>query len=338
MSDSAFTETVTVSTRYVTVGSIVLRNVAGPYNSPPMVSRGNNYDADLLDWVFWAKEVKGLSPNTVRVRMDFLHRLSTFVGVALRHVEPHHLLKFERLAIAGRAPESRRAYACHIRAFYRWAKQTGIVSHDPSEVLTLPSVPRHLPRPIEEDDLASALHSARPKMRAMIVLAAWAGLRCCEIATLDWSDVHREPDGSAFLHVQGKGQKERRVEIGQAVIAALQGYGMKRRGAMFIGQDGRQIDPKSVSRSINRFLATHDIAATAHQLRHRYGTVAFQLSRDLRLVQEMMGHASPQTTAGYTRPSQEAASKMVAALDALALPTPRAGRKPAGVGLQGQPA
>lgn len=291
-----------------------------------MGTRGIGYDADLLDWVFWAKEVKGLSVNTVRVRMDFLHRLSTFVGLPLRDVEPHHLLNFERLAIAGRAPESRRSYACHIRAFYRWAKQAGIVVHDPSEVLTLPSVPRHLPRPIEEDDLAIALGAARPKMRAMIILAAWAGLRCQEIALMDWADVHREQDGSTFLHVRhGKGQKERRVEVGQVVIDALQSYGMKRRGPMFIGLDGRQIEPKSVSRSINRFLANNGIDATAHQLRHRYGTLAFQVSRDLRLVQEMLGHASPQTTAGYTRPSQEASSKMVAALDALALPAPRIG-------------
>jgi integrase len=254
--------------------------------------------------------------------MDFLHRLSKFVGIPLREVEPHHLLSFERLAIAGRAPESRRSYACHIRAFYRWARQSGIVEHDPAEVLTLPSVPRRLPRPIDEYDLAIALQAARPKMRAMITLAAWAGLRCQEIALMDWADVYREPDGSAFLHVRyGKGQKERRVEIGQVVVQALQAYGMRRRGAMFLGLDGRQIDPKSVSRSINRFLAANGIEATAHQLRHRYGTMAYAVSRDLRMVQEMLGHASPQTTAGYTRPSREAATRMVAELDALALPS-----------------
>ena len=54
-----------------------------------------------------------------------------------------------------------------------------------------------------------------------------------------------------------------------------------------------------------------------HQLRHRYGTMAYQLSRDLRMVQEQMGHASTITTAGYTRPSAEAAARMVAAMDGL---------------------
>jgi integrase len=55
-----------------------------------------------------------------------------------------------------------------------------------------------------------------------------------------------------------------------------------------------------------------------HQLRHRFGTVAYQLSHDLRLVQELLGHASPQTTAGYTRTSPAASGKLIAALDELA--------------------
>lgn len=288
------------------------------------------HDADLLDYVFWAANVRGLSDNTIRVRLDFLHRLGEFTGRPLRDLEPGHLLRFEKVAIAGRAAESRRSYVCHIRAFYRWALSTGIVSHDPSEVLTLPVVPRHLPRPIDEDDLALALDAARPKMRAMLTLAAYAGLRCCEIATLDWSDVRREPDGSAFIHVRhGKGQKERTVEVGQVVIHALAVYGPKRRGPMFLGQDGRQIDPKSVSSSGNRFLRTNDIAATMHQLRHRYGVVGYQLTRDLRLIQDQMGHASPNTTAGYTRASAEAAARMVAAMDRL-VPTPRIARDPGG--------
>jgi len=282
------------------------------------------YDADLLDYLFWGANVRGLSHNTLRVRMDFLNRLHIFAGIALRDVEPGHLLRFERVAIAGRAAESRRAYCCHLRAFYRWAVKTGICTSDPTEVLTLPQVPKHLPRPIDEDDLTAALTGARPKMAAMITLAAYAGLRCCEIAGLDWSDLRREPDGAAFLHVRkGKGAKERTVEIGQVVVKALQAYGVRRRGPMFMGLDGRQINADSVSKSVNRYLSNQGVEATAHQLRHRYGVVGYQLTRDLRLLQDQMGHASPNTTAGYTRASADAAARMVAAMDALALPSPR---------------
>lgn len=277
------------------------------------------YDPDVLDYAHWARSIRGLSNNTIRVRIDLLQRLYVHTARPLRNLAPGHLLAFERIAIAGRAPETRRAYACHIRAFYRWAGQTGIVTDDPSNMLTLPVVPRHLPRPIDEDDLAAAILGARPKLRAMLTLAAYAGLRCIEIAGLDWIDLRREQDGQAFIHVRkGKGCKERTVEVGRTVVQALQAYGVKRRGPVFLGLEGRPIDPKSVSRAINRHLAGLDIPATAHQLRHRYGTIAYQLSRDLRMVQDQMGHSSPDTTAGYTRASAEAAARMVAAMDDMA--------------------
>jgi site-specific recombinase XerD len=279
-------------------------------------SMPTGFDADVIAYATWARGTRGLSANTVRVRTDFLQRVHVFLGHPLRHAQPGQLLRFEQLAIAGRAAESRRAYVCHLRAFYRWLLQTGVITNDPTTMLTLPRVPKHLPRPIEEDDLFFVLSAAKPKMRAMLTIAAFAGLRCCEIAGLEWSDLRREPDGSAFLLVrQAKGSKHRTVEIGDTVVKALQAYGIKRKGPMFLGVDGRQIAPGSVSRSINRYLRQHGISATAHQLRHRYGTVAYQLSKDLRMVQEQLGHASPNTTAGYARPSAEAAARMVAQMD-----------------------
>lgn len=286
-------------------------------------------DADLLEYAHWARNIAGLADNTIRVRLDLLYRLSTFLDVPLRDAEPGHLLRFERMAIAGRAPESRRAYVCHIRAFYRFLIQQGVIREDPAALLTVPRVPRHLPRPIEEDALIVALSAARPKMRAMLTLAAYVGLRCVEIAALDWQDLRREPDGTAFLLAKGKGGKERTVEVGQTVIRALQAYGMQRRGPVFLGADGRRINARSVSSAGNRFLARYGIQATMHQLRHRYGTVAYQLSRDLRMVQEVMGHASPNTTAGYTRPSSHAQHLMVTAMDDL--PMQRASSLPSAV-------
>jgi len=281
--------------------------------------RMGHIDADVIEYTRWAREIRGLADTTLRVRWDVLARLHAYIDTPLRNAAPGQLLRFERAAIAGRSPETRRAYVCHIRAFYRWALQTGIVNDDPSTLLTLPKVPKHLPRPIAEDDLAIAIATARPKMRAMLTLASYGGLRCVEIAALDWSDLQREPDGGAFLRVQGKGGKERTVEIGETVIRALQGYGIKRRGPMFLGADGARMAARSVSHVGNRYLQRRGIEATMHQLRHRYGTVAYQVSRDLRMVQNQMGHASPNTTAGYTRVSQEAAAAMVAAMDALTL-------------------
>lgn len=291
----------------------------GLSDSYDMASGG--FDADLLAFLQWSKTLKGLSANTIRVRLDLLQRLHVFLGFPLRDVEPGHLLRFEKIAIAGRAAESRRSYVGHIRAFYRWALATGIVSADPSTMLTIPVVPQHLPRPIAEEDLARALDAARPKMRAILVLAAFAGLRAIEISGLLFEDIHREPDGTAYIHVRkGKGNKSRNVEIGQRVIQALQAYGFRRRGYVFLGHDGQPQEPPSISSSANRFLRSQDVDATLHQLRHRYATQMYQVSRDLRMVQIQLGHSSPATTQVYTRPSQDSASRAVRALDDLPLP------------------
>ncbi|MCU1617351.1 MAG: hypothetical protein JWO98_4891 [Frankiales bacterium] len=280
------------------------------------------WDPDLVDYLHWARNLRGLSDNTLRVRIDLLRRLADFLPVPLRAATADHLLSFEHVAIAGRAAETRRVYAVHMRSLYRWMVTAGLIDHDPSTVLTMPILSRRLPRPIDEEDLACAMRGARPKLHAMITLEAFAGLRCCEVAGLEWSDLRREHDGRAYLHVrQGKGGKGRVVEVGATVVRSLQAYGIHRRGPMFLGVDGAQITANAVSRAINRHLLRLDIDATAHQLRHRYGTIGYQLSHDLRMVQEQMGHSSPQTTAGYARPSAEAAARMVAAMDSL--PRPR---------------
>lgn len=276
-------------------------------------------DTDVMDYLLWGKRLKGLSDNTLRVRGDFLQRAHVYLDMPLIEAEPGHLLRFEQVAIAGRKPESVRTYVCHLRAFYRWAMDTGRIDHDPSSLLTLPRVPRHFPRPIAEDDLRTALDAARPKMRAILTLASYGGLRCVEIAGLDWSDLLRESSGNTYLHIRhGKGNKQRTVEVGQTVLQALKGYGIQRRGPMFYGLNGRPISARAVSSNGNSFLRRHGINDTMHQLRHRYGTISYQLSRDIRMVQEQMGHASPTTTAVYTRPSAEAAAAMVAAMDKLA--------------------
>jgi integrase/recombinase XerC len=278
-----------------------------------------------MEFLFWSRNIRGLANNTVRVRFDLLQRLHIYAAKPLRDLTTDDLFRFERAAIAGRSAETRRAYACHVRALYRWMQQTGIRDDNPSDVLTMPKMPKHLPRPIGEDDLHLALGSARPKMRAMITLAAYAGLRCVEIAGLSWEDLHRDAGGT-YLHIRaGKGDRDRTVEIGQMVVQALQAFGIRTRGPMFYGYEGRPMDARSVSSSINRFLKLQGIDCTAHQLRHRYGVIGYQLSNDLRLVQLQLGHSSPATTAIYTRPSADAAARMVALMDQI--PTQREERR-----------
>ena len=289
-----------------------LRLVVSPAGDVATVDR----DADAVDYDRWARDLRGLSENTVRVRGRLLDQLTVFLGKPLREATETDLLRWERAQVAGRAPETRSAYVSHCKAFYRWAVVTGIIAADPSSRLTNPKLPRTLPRPLPEDVLRAAVQRARPKMRLQILLAAFCGLRCQEIAGLHWTDLRTTADGLTTLLIrEGKGGKERVVPVPWVVLEAMLAHGRRRSGPIFYGVDGAQIDARSVSRSLNRFLQQFG-DYTAHQLRHRYGSTAYQLTKDIRLVQELLGHSSPTTTARYAAFDASQTMSMVEAMDA----------------------
>lgn len=273
-------------------------------------------DPDLDEFDRWQEHLRGLRPNTIRVRRDVLGRLSLALGKPLRDATEADLLRWEQVSVAGRKAETRRAYVSHVRAFYRWAVAAGIVTTNPATRLTIPKLHHPLPRPMPESELRQAVQQARPKMRLMILLGAFCGLRCIEIAGLHWSDLQTSPTGETVLLIrEGKGGKERAVPVPAVVLEAMVAFGRRRSGPMFYGLNGGQMTAQSLSRIINQHLARCGVAATAHQLRHRYGTKTYQLTKDLRMVQELLGHTSPQTTARYAAYDQSQTVDMVRAMD-----------------------
>lgn len=293
--------------------SAPLRLVAGGRFAP----HGEAVDPDLIDFDRWQRDLRGLRPNTVRSRHDVLHRVSTYIGKRLRDATEGDLLRWERDQVAGHAAETRRCYVAHVRAFYRWAVLTGIVGAAPTSRLTTPKITQGMPRPIPDEDLRRAVATARPKMRLQMLLAAFCGLRCQEVAGIHWSDLQKDGEQTVLLVREGKGGKERVVPVPQVVLDAMVGpVAPRRSGPMFYGEDAAQIDARSVSSSINRFFQRHGMNYTAHQLRHRYATTIYRLSKDIRLTQELLGHGSPTTTARYAAYDKSQTVDMVAAMDA----------------------
>jgi site-specific recombinase XerD len=278
---------------------------------------GDLLDTDIVDHLFWARDLRGLSPETIRVRRIVLNRLHETIGRPLRDAQAGHLLNWERLVLPGKAPETKRAYIAHIHSFYVWAIKQGIVNLNPAEMLTRPKVPKGLPRPLAEDDLRLARKAAGPKLDAMITLTAYAGLRCMEVAGLHWSDIRRSPDGWAIF-VRGKGRKERLVHVGEVVIRAIRAYRWARTGPVFFGKDGGQITPNGVSHVINSHYARLGIQATAHAGRHYYISAGVEETGDVVLMQHLAGHESLSSTQIYAAFSQRKSLELVRALDARA--------------------
>lgn len=254
----------------------------------------------------------GRSLATIELRLTVLRLLGRQIApTRLLDATPLQLRQWQR-ALVPLSPETRRTYTCQVRGFYRWCLVEGLVDVDPAAGLLVPRVARGKPKPMPEDDLRVALQSATAEVRVWLVLAAGAGLRAMEIAGLERADV---VDGAAVPHlvIHGKGERERQVPLAPWVLAELRAYGMPASGPLFL-HGGAQVTPVMVGNTCNKHLYRQGIRFSLHKCRHRFATALYKATRDLRLVQEALGHESPATTIRYTDYDSSVTAAAVASL------------------------
>lgn len=211
------------------------------------------------------------------------------------------------------AARARYRWLSELHRYYTWAIAHGHATQDPTITIDRPRLSRLLPRPVDDDTLAQAIDAAGGQMRAWLVLAAFGGLRCAEIATLDRAGLT-----DISMRIVGKGGHERIVPLHPEVRDALKSTKLAATGPVFRRRDGQPYTPKEISRRTAWFFEClgHE-GVTMHQLRHSFGTRTYRHSKNLRAVQELMGHADPATTAGYAALDTEAAAAVVEALPVL---------------------
>lgn len=232
----------------------------------------------------------GRPESTIALRLYHLRRL------AGTHPDPASVT-FEDLVtwLGGQdwSPNTRRAYRGSLRAYYQWATATGRLDHSPAALLPPVTVPRARPRPAPESAYRIALASADPRAALAIRLAAQCGLRRGEIARVRGEHVERDLAGYV-LRVHGKGGHVRLVPLEEGLATTILECGP---GWVFPSTHGGHLTPHHLGKLVSRHLPD---GLTTHTLRHRCATVAYSRTRDLRAVQELLGHAKPETTAIYT--------------------------------------
>lgn len=185
--------------------------------------------------------------------------------------------------------------------------RTPHLDYNPAAHLPRVSVPTGRPRPAPTEVLRKVLTSAPEPMRGWFLLASHAGARCIEIASCDRRDI----TGETIL-LQGKGDKDRLVPTHPLVWAWAQGLPP---GPIAIDRGGRPLSRKQVSSRGNACLDSLGFGwVTMHMLRHWFGTEAYDAVGDLVAVQELLGHASPNTTRIYVAISRR---RMAAAVQGL---------------------
>ena len=185
---------------------------------------------------------------------------------------------------------------------------------DPTRHLPKTKVPKRQARPVPTADLRVALTCADEPIRTWLVLAAYMGLRCAEIAGMKREDV-TEVDARLYLSGVGKGQKPYRLPVPEHVVPVLLPHLSGRTGPLWrTAPGGRPSRPKDVSEQVVKFFRRIGMPYTLHQLRHSFGTAMYGQTKDLLLVQDVMRHENPASTRLYVATASPAAA---AALDRL---------------------
>lgn len=229
--------------------------------------------------------------GAIKLRDYHLRRFAHTVQVSPYEVTLEQML--EHLDNPRWSQNTRRGVRTSIAAFYRWAYVTEATDRDLA--VKLPGIPFRPgnPRPTPDEALEKGLRGADERVSTMIRIAAYAGLRCGELALVSTDDLVRTFTGWS-LHVHGKGGRKRVVPISGALACEIQRHGP---GFIFPGQIDGHLSAAYVSKLISRALPEGE---TAHKLRHRFATRALRASGNLRVVQELLGHASVATTQIYT--------------------------------------
>ena len=267
----------------------------------PLHVRGYEMNASLIhDWLE-SYAASGAARGTIRVRRCHLLRLAArcdLLTVDAREVESF-LSSHDRLR-----PASRKSMLESLRSFFRWALAMHKRADDPTAGLRRVRIGRGVPRPITEEALRQAIHDADEETTLMLLLGAYAGLRRAEIAA-----VHARDLDGLVLTVLGKGNVTRRIPVHPMLAGRL----CRVTGWAFpsVRKPGEHVTPDYISDRLERVLPA---PYTPHSLRHRFATAAYRGTRDIRAVQELLGHASPATTAIYTLIDEDALTAAVLAV------------------------
>jgi integrase/recombinase XerD len=201
-----------------------------------------------------------------------------------------------------------------VRMFHRFLLREGDADADPAKGVVRPRVPRSLPRPLSVEQISAILEApaggepAALRDRAILETMYGAGLRISELVGLDVDDVDLD---EGAVRAMGKGSKERIVPLGSYAIAAAEAYLTQARPhlvrarsgpAMFLNQRGGRLTRQGVSNILQAAVRRAGVRkrVTPHMLRHSFATHLLEGGADVRVVQELLGHASLSSTQIYT--------------------------------------
>ncbi len=275
-------------------------------------------ERETEDFIIYLATERGLSPAyqlSVRQTLDALAKHLEKGHLPLADVGTDELSGFlaERKA-AGLAASSLRIATVHLKVFFRWLAARGRLPMDPAEPLLAPRPDKILPETLHGSAVARLLESIDPSKPlgrrdlAILELFYSSGLRLSEVCSVRLENLDLE---ESFIRVTGKGNKTRIVPVGGRARRAVEDYLRNERPSLvtkstsshiFISVRGTLLSPDRIRQIVKEraALAGIDQNVYPHLLRHSFATHLLEGGADLRVIQELLGHADIATTQIYT--------------------------------------
>jgi integrase/recombinase XerC len=211
-----------------------------------------------------------------------------------------------------------------IRSFFNFLVREGLLSHNPMEEVTSPKREQRLPSLLSTAEVTRLLETPDPatpvgmRDRALLELLYASGLRVSELVSLNLGQVDLD---SREIRVVGKGSKERVALMGEPAARAIIAYlkegrpqllGEKKSKAIFVSRQGERLLERRVQKILEKYarIAGIERRVHPHMLRHTFATHMLDGGADLRVVQELLGHADLSSTQVYTHVSKSQARKV----------------------------
>ncbi len=274
--------------------------------------------SSLFDsYINFLKIEKGLSHNTVTAYSSDINKFFDFLQknkiTSLDKIKREHIVRFtiersekkkENFSTIARAVIS-------IKGFLRFLFDEGLIKENPAELLETPRIWNTLPQILTPEEVERMIDAVEKKSlfywrdRAILELLYASGLRVSELASLNIQDISLE---AAYLKCTGKGGKERIVPVGSKAIQAIRKYLEKERSAyasdasLFVSRLKKRLSRQSLWKIVKKTALKAAILKPVypHTLRHSFATHLLIYGADLRIVQELLGHADISTTQIYT--------------------------------------
>ena len=263
---------------------------------------------------------RGLSKNTLSAYRNDLEKYFGFLEKRSRDplsATSKDVEDFSLDMASGLSASSRSRLLASLRGYHKFLVLENQRNDDPTKRLRSPKLPMRLPKALSQQEVMQLIEASGPapddesadylrlRNRAIVELMYSTGARVSEIVGLDLDEV----DDSGLMRVRGKGSKDRLVPVGSYAKVALDAYLVRSRPvlssrgsarALFLNQRGARLSRQSIWEIIQKAADGLGKEVSPHSLRHSFATHLLEGGADVRVVQELLGHASVTTTQIYT--------------------------------------